>query len=194
MTGVVTVVLWAVARPFLRLVSMVSLTGDQFGRIVPAAGSGPMSRVWQRMRGGPMEDRQARWWDERRTAEGGYSDLDSPRPEAEPGGGPVPARRAGRRPNEIAPTPPPELVPAARRPALPSGPDGFGAGGGMPSWSEPGDVDERVIYRRPDAVPLRPGSARPVQPELVDGVPVYRIYRPRTAQPIYYPAGSRDAH
>jgi hypothetical protein len=174
---------------------MVSLTGDQFGRIVPAAGTGPMSRVWQRMRGGPAEDRQARWWEERRTAAGEYGDVVGARPEAEPGpGGRVPARRAGRRPDEIEPTPPPALVPGARRPALPSGPDGFGGAGGMPSWAEPGEVDDRVIYRRPDAVPLRPGAARPVQPEIVDGVPVYRIYRPRTAQPIYYPAGSRDAH
>jgi hypothetical protein len=195
-TGVVTVVLWAVARPFRRLVSMVSLTGDQFGRIVPSAGTGPMSRVWQRVRGGPVEDRQVRWWDERRTAAGDYRDVDGARPEAEPStGGPVWAGRQGRRPDEIAPTPPPALESAARRPALPSGPDGFfGGGGGMPSWSEPGDVDERVIYRRPDAVPLRPGAARPVHPEIVDGVPIYRIYRPRTRQPIYYPAGSRDAH
>ena len=51
-TGVVTVVLWAVARPFRRLVSMVSLTREQFGSIVPSAGTGPMSRVWQRLRGG----------------------------------------------------------------------------------------------------------------------------------------------
>ena len=40
-TGVVTVVLWAVARPFRRLVSMVSLTNEQFGGIVPGAGTGP---------------------------------------------------------------------------------------------------------------------------------------------------------
>ncbi|MDN5934210.1 MAG: hypothetical protein L0I24_24590, partial [Pseudonocardia sp.] len=54
-TGVVTVVLWAVARPFRRLVSMVSLTREQFGGIVPGAGSGPMSRVWQRKRGGESD-------------------------------------------------------------------------------------------------------------------------------------------
>jgi hypothetical protein len=42
-----------------------------------------------------------------------------------------------------------------------------------------------VIYRRPDAVPLRPGAARPVTPELVDGVPVYRIYRPGRTRPAY---------
>jgi hypothetical protein len=194
-TGVVTVVLWAVARPFRRLVSMVSLTGDQFGRIVPSAGTGPMSRVWQRVRGGPEEDRQARWWDERRNTSGGYVDADGARPEAEPaGGGPVPGGRTGRRAGEIAPTPAPALESAARRPALPPGSDGFGGGGGLPGWADPGEVDERVIYRRPDAVPLRPGAARPVQPEIVEGVPVYRIYRPRAAQPIYYPAGSRDAH
>ena len=40
-TGVVTMVLWAVARPFRRLVSMVSLTRDQFGGIVPGRARGP---------------------------------------------------------------------------------------------------------------------------------------------------------
>ncbi|HVL85116.1 MAG TPA: hypothetical protein VM367_12640, partial [Pseudonocardia sp.] len=66
-TGVVTVVLWAVARPFRRLVSMVSLTREQFGGIVPGVGAGPMARVWQRFRGPDTEaDRQSRWWDERR--------------------------------------------------------------------------------------------------------------------------------
>ena len=49
---------------------------------------------------------------------------------------------------------------------------------GTPRWADPGEVDERVIYRRPDAVTLRPGGARPVTAELVDGQPVYRIYRP----------------
>ena len=74
-TGVVTVVLWAVARPFRRLVSMVSLTNEQFGGIVPGAGTGPMSRVWRRMRGGPDDDRQSRWWEERRTAGDGVRGL-----------------------------------------------------------------------------------------------------------------------
>jgi hypothetical protein len=52
----------------------------------------------------------------------------------------------------------------------------------MPRWDEPDTVEDRTIYRRPDAVPLRPGGARPVQPEIVEGVPVYRIYRPRHAR------------
>ena len=55
-------------------------------------------------------------------------------------------------------------------------------GGRRPLWDEPDVVDDRTIYRRPDAVPLRPGGARPVQAEIVDGVPVYRIYRPRHAR------------
>ena len=84
-TGVVTLVLWAVARPFRRLVSMVSLTREEFGGVVPGAGSGPMSRVWDRMRGGPPEDRQTRWWDERRGAAAGASFPDGGRPEAQPG-------------------------------------------------------------------------------------------------------------
>jgi hypothetical protein len=52
----------------------------------------------------------------------------------------------------------------------------------MPRWDDPDAVDDRTIYRRPDAVPLRPGGVRPVQPEIVEGVPVYRIYRPRPAR------------
>ncbi|MHA6797128.1 hypothetical protein ACVGVM_26980 [Pseudonocardia bannensis] len=185
-TGVVTVVMWAVARPFRRLVSMVSMTREQFGGIVPGAGTGPMSRVWQRVRGGPAEDRQARWWDERRTGGVGGGDPDGSRPEAAPGAGPGPAgARVPRRRTEVEAQPSAALIPAARRPALPAGAGGVGAGAGEPRWADPGEVDERVIYRRPDAVPLRPGGERPVQPELVDGVPVYRIYRPRTAQPAY---------
>lgn len=63
--------------------------------------------------------------------------------------------------------------------------------GGMPSWSDSGDVDDRVIYRRPDTVPLRPGGVRTVQAEIVDGVPVYRIYRPRSDQTSFFPGGGR---
>jgi len=119
-TGVVTVVLWAVARPFRRLVSMVSLTNEQFGGIVPGAGTGPMSRVWRRVRGGVDDDRQSRWWDERRAAAEGFGGYDTARPEAEPvvaqaypaGAGP----RVPRRRTELgAPVQP--SIPAARRPA-----------------------------------------------------------------------------
>ena len=179
-TGVVTVVLWAVARPFRRLVSMVSLTREQFGGIVPGAGSGPMSRVWQRMRGGPEDDRQSRWWDERRGAAAGASFADGGRPEAEaPTRVRATAERITRPRTEIETPSTPAFVPAARRPALPAGGSGIGGGGSTPRWSEPGEVDDRTIYRRPDSVPMRPGAARPVQAEIVDGVPVYRIYRPQ---------------
>ena len=82
-TGVVTVVLWAVARPFRRLVSMVSLTREQFGGIVPGAGTGPMSRVWQRLRGGEVEDRQTRWWEERRGAATSADGSGGARPETD---------------------------------------------------------------------------------------------------------------
>lgn len=186
-TGVVTVVLWAVARPFRRLVSMVSLTNEQFGGIVPGAGTGPMSRVWRRMRGGADDDRQSRWWEERRAAAEGAGAYDAVRPEADPvvaqaypaGAGPrVPRRHPGVEPS-VQPS-----IPSARRPALPGGPNGVGYPPGDPRRADPGEIDDRVIYRRPDAVPLRPGAARPVTPELVDGVPVYRIYRPR-ARPVY---------
>jgi hypothetical protein len=192
-TGVVTVVLWAVARPFRRLVSMVSLTREQFGGIVPGAGTGPLSRVWQRVRGAPPEDRQTRWWDERRGATGLPGDVDGARPEAEPVirvRRPVAEPAAPRR-REAPPAP--VLVPGARRPALLAAPDDGVAGGGRPGWADSGDVDDRVIYRRPDAVPLRPEAVRPVRAEIVDGVPVYRIYRPRSTQAAYGPGGNGRA-
>jgi hypothetical protein len=194
-TGVVTVVLWAVARPFRRLVSMVSLTNEQFGGIVPGAGAGPMSKVWRRMRGATDDDRQARWWEERRNAAEGFGGYGAPRPEAEP----VVAQaspsgawaRAPRRRTEIEAASTPRVT-AARRAALPGGPSGIGVTPGPPpGWADPGEVDERVIYRRPDAVPLRPGGARPVAAEMVDGTPVYRIYRSTRTRPAYVSGGGR---
>jgi hypothetical protein len=194
-TGVVTVVLWAVARPFRRLVSMVSLTREQFGGIVPGAGTGPLSRVWQRVRGGPVEDRQSRWWEERRNASTSAGYPAGARPEAEPAmrvsaaadDSPAPRSR------QAEPSASPTFVPAARRPALPGGQDGPMSDGGRASWADPADVDDRVIYRRPDAVPLRPGGVRPVQAEIVDGVPVYRIYRPYSTRAAFTPPGSGRA-
>jgi hypothetical protein len=193
-TGVVTVVLWAVARPFRRLVSMVSLTREQFGGIVPGAGTGPLSRVWQRVRGVPedADDRQTRWWDERRGAMASAGRSEGLRPESEPGlrvaapAADVPAPRSAG-PDTSSPA----FVPSARRPALPAPPDDAVTTGGLPSWNDSGDVDDRVIYRRPDAVPMRPGDVRPVQAEIVDGVPVYRIYRPRAEQTVFFPGGDR---
>lgn len=186
-TGVVTVVLWAVARPFRRLVSMVSLTREQFGGIVPGVGGGPMSRMWTRLRGVESgdADRQTRWWDERRATTADPAADGGARPEAEPG--------STGRAREPRPAPTPAVVPtvtadplprpASRRP-LP-GVDGWAADG-APTWSDTVEADDRVIYRRSDDVPLRPGvTARPVQPELVDGVPVYRIYRPPAPSPVY---------
>lgn len=200
-TGVVTVVLWAVARPFRRLVSMVSLTRESFGGIVPSAGAGPMSWLWQRLRGREVDDRQARWWSERQRDGGGargYPDVD--RPEAGEGlripvqatatvlrrrAGPDPARDPHRVRTPLA---------APRRPALPAGPDPYAADRGWPSWSQRGgadpvEIDERVLYRRPDAVPPRPGDVRPAPAELIDGEPVYRIYRPGSRRTGYVPTG-----
>jgi hypothetical protein len=172
---------------------MVSLTNEQFGGIVPGAGSGPMSRVWRRVRGASDDDdRQTRWWEERRNATEGFSGYSAARPEAEPvvaqawpaGAG----ARTVRRRTELEPAAQASIS-AARRPALPAGPNGIGTGPPTPSWADPGEVDDRVIYRRPDAVPLRPGRARPVAAELVDGAPVYRIYRPNRTRPAYSGGG-----
>jgi len=184
-TGVVTVVLWAVARPFRRLVSMVSLTREQFGGIVPGAGTGPMSRVWQRLRGGEVDDRQTRWWEERRGAATGADGSGGARPETDTHVRvPAQARRVVPPAPALQPPAQPPLVPTARRAALHAGAGGIGVGAGRrpPPWDEPDVIDDRTIYRRPDAVPLRPGGARPVHAEIVDGVPVYRIYRPRPAR------------
>jgi hypothetical protein len=147
-----------------------------------------MSRVWRRVRGASDDDRQARWWDERRAAGEGFAGWSASRPEAEPvvataypaGAGP----RAPRRRTEVEPVGT-ASIPAPRRPALQAGADGFGPTTTRPPWVDPSEVDERVIYRRPDAVPLRPGGARPVAAEIVDGTPVYRIYRPGRTRPAY---------
>ncbi|SDF46575.1 hypothetical protein [Pseudonocardia oroxyli] len=171
-TGVVTVVLWAVARPFRRLVSMVSLTRDQFGGIVPGAGGGPMSRVWQRMRGPEPESRQGRWWDERRVGSAG-GDPDAVRPEAEYHAPPVQGTVTQAGPGARTPRRHPQPVAPAQRGALPA------VGGGAqaiaarpPARTDPGEIDERVIYRR------RAPEVRAAEPEVVDGTTVYRIYRP----------------
>jgi hypothetical protein len=192
-TGVTTVVLWAVARPFRRLAAMVSLTGEQFGGVVPGAGSGPMTRMWRRLRGpgfaSESDDRQNRWWDERRadTVRGG--EPFAVRPEtvaAQASATVVPERgyaggwRPGDRPGAVRERPS-ESLEQTRRRALTGGAGRMGAvgggyaPGGYPGRADPSVIDDSVLYRRPDAVPQRPRS-EPVQPELVDGVPVYRIY------------------
>ncbi|MEJ2869730.1 hypothetical protein WCD74_18325 [Actinomycetospora sp. OC33-EN08] len=61
-TGVVTVILWAVSRPFRRLTSMVSLTREQVGGMLPASGSGALGRFLGRGGSGGREDS---WWGER---------------------------------------------------------------------------------------------------------------------------------
>jgi hypothetical protein len=197
-TGVTTVVLWAVARPFRRLVSMVSLTREQFGGVVPGAGTGPMSRMWQRLRGSEADDRQQRWWEERRADASRPPERGAYRPETVQAtatvvpeqryaGGWRPSERGGQLDGPGAPA----IGSVGSRRALGGGGGGLGVSGGFrPGGAEPGEVDERVIYRRPDALPDRP-RRQPVQPELVDGVPVYRIYRPRPVQPIYPSGGGR---
>jgi hypothetical protein len=205
-TGVTTVVLWAVARPFRRLVAMVALTREQFAGVVPGAGGGPMSWVWQRLRGGAAserDERQRRWWDERRADASHPPEPGAYRPESvspQATATVVPEQRyaGGWRPSErgqLDPTRFPEVPSGAPRRALGPGTGGLGAVGGYrPSGLDPGEVDDRLIYRRPDArldaLPDRP--RQPIQPELVDGVPVYRIYRPRPVRPVY-PYGGRDA-
>ncbi len=202
-TGVTTVVLWAVARPFRRLVAMVSLTREQFGGVVPGAGDGPMSRAWQRVRGtSAADDRQQRWWDERRaggpgpggpgdgterpetvSARASASVLHRGVPEQGFAGGWRPPRRTG----VSGGVGDGHQLSSAQRRALTGGQPPLGgmgavypfgsAGSSHQNGNEPAEHDERVIYRRPDAAPERPRQ-QPVQAELVEGIPVYRIYRP----------------
>jgi hypothetical protein len=195
-TGVTTVVLWAVARPFRRLVSMVALTREQFGGVVPGAGTGPMSRMWQRMRGSEADDRQQRWWEDRRADASRPPERGAYRPETVQAtatvvpeqryaGGWRPSERGGQLDGPGASV----IGSGGSRRALGGGGAGLGVSGGYrPGGAEPGEIDDRVIYRRPDALPDRP-RRQPVHPELVDGVPVYRIYRPRPVQPIYPTGG-----
>ena len=182
-TGVVTVVLWAVARPFRRLVSMVSLTREQFGGIVPGAGTGPMSRVVaahaRRRRRRPavaLVGRAAQRGRGRRTA----TAASGPRPSRvarRPGAAParVPRRRHRGRGPAAAEHPGGAAPGAARRtPAAWAGRRRAAAVGRprrdrRPRRSTAGPTPSRCV----------PAAARPVQAELVDGVPVYRIYRPR---------------
>jgi hypothetical protein len=62
-TGVVTVILWAVSRPFRRLTSMVMVTREQVGGIFPAAGTGALGRAFGRLRG--ADSHEDSWWGER---------------------------------------------------------------------------------------------------------------------------------
>jgi len=87
------------------------------------------------------------------------------------------AARQPRRRSEVTPGGAAAIGASGRR-ALPAGASGTPArAGGVPGRSDPGEVDERVIYRRPDATPPRPRTPA-LDPEVVDGVSVYRIYRP----------------
>ena len=128
-TGVVTVVLWAVARPFRRLVSMVSLTREQFGGIVPGAGTRPdvagvaaAARRRGRRPADPLVGGAARRGRGRRRLRrraGPRPSPTCPRPGAGPRGHP-------RRRTEVeAPARPRASRPPAGRPCLP-GADGVG--------------------------------------------------------------------
>lgn len=187
-TGVVTVVMWALARPFRRLAAMVSLTRDQMSGFLPPAGSGALSRL---MPG--STSRQDDWWTERRGTSG---TGDGWRPE-----GSTPPSTAGAGTDIVAPGPlrvdservgssaehaaDPAAALAARRVAqraLPAGASTSMAGGAprsdrdaTPARAAISDAD-RSLYR---SVAARTGGPRrPVQAELVDGAPVYRVYRP----------------
>jgi hypothetical protein len=184
-TGVVTVVFWALSRPFRRLTAMVSLTRDQLGGVLPPAGAGVFGRM---LGAGRAPDRQDDWWAERRTSAGGSwgsgwrpEGTVPARSDAEPttavDGGPlrVDSERVG------AGDPVAALAgrSAARR-ALPSGGStGSPRGDRDPSPARVRSEADRNLYRSVAAgTGDSGGPRRPVEAELVDGAPVYRIYRP----------------
>ncbi|MHC1557972.1 hypothetical protein ACR9E3_03400 [Actinomycetospora sp. C-140] len=197
-TGVVTIVLWALARPFRRLSAMVTLTRDQMSGFLPPAGSGALSRFLPR-----SPQRQDDWWSERRgaaTAGDGWRPESTGPTRADPAtadvatvAGPmrVDSERvgAGGAPAHDAD---PAAALASRRAAQRALPAGAATTGttAVPGGTPRGDRDptparaavsdaDRSLYR---SVAARSGDAggpqRPVQAELVDGAPVYRIYRP----------------
>ena len=199
-TGVVTIVMWALARPFRRLAAMVSLTRDQMSGVLPPAGGGALSRF---LPGSPS--RQDDWWTERRGTGGAGGDVWRPEGTtpsrtaastegtgtdiAAPGPMRVDSERVGSTPGHAAD---PAAALAARRAAqralpggavtpVPGGPP-RGDRDATPARAAVSDAD-RSLYRsvaaaRPDAAGDAGGPRRPVQAELVDGAPVYRIYRP----------------
>ncbi|HEY2225217.1 hypothetical protein [Actinomycetospora sp.] len=147
-TGVVTVILWAVSRPFRRLTSMVSLTREQVGGFFPASGTGALGRAVGRMRG--ADPHEESWWGERVERRRGGSML---RPE-ESGGDEAVRARSGRAVHVDS-----EIV----RPTT-----------GSPGSSGPRDgVPHREIDASRPALP----RAAPRVPE-VDGAPSQRLYRP----------------
>ncbi|MDL5155045.1 hypothetical protein [Actinomycetospora termitidis] len=122
-TGVVTVILWAVSRPFRRLTSMVSLTREQVSGVLPASGSGAIGRALGRL-GGPG-GREDSWWGERVERRSGAGRI---RPEETD---PVTDRATRTRTvhvdsEVVRPDPSTAAAPRreidAARPALPSGP------------------------------------------------------------------------
>ncbi|PVZ11138.1 hypothetical protein C8D89_104353 [Actinomycetospora cinnamomea] len=200
-TGVVTIVLWAVARPFRRLSAMVSLTRDQMGGFLPpAGGGGVLSRFLPR-----TPTKQDDWWSERRAAGGAGGDVwrpegsTPPRTDATPtagdaagaGAAPGPLRvdseRVGPAAGHAADPAAALASRTAARRALPRG------AGAVPGGDPRGDRDptparaqvsdaDRSLYRSVAARAAESGEAggprSPVRAELVDGAPVYRIYRP----------------
>jgi hypothetical protein len=149
-TGVVTVILWAVSRPFRRLTSMVSLTREQVGGFFPASGTGALGRALGRARGADPHEQS--WWGERVERRRGGSML---RPE-ESGGDEAARAHPGRTVHVDS-----EIV----RPNAESS-------GSRSSGSRDGVPHREIDASRP-ALP----RAAPRVPE-VDGAPSQRIYRP----------------
>lgn len=155
-TGVVTVILWAVSRPFRRLTSMVSLTREQVGGFFPGAGTGALGRAFGRLRG--TDAHEDSWWGERVERRRGGSML---RPEESGVDEAAAGARAGRTVHVDS-----EVL----RPTSGASPHR------ERTASRDGGPRREIDATRP-ALP----AAAPV-PE-VDGAPSQRIYRPSARRP-----------
>ena len=152
----------------------------------PAAG--PMSRVWQRLRGGRADDRQSRWWSERQRGAAASASTRTAAARRPTPGVRIPAQATAtavrRAPGRRA-EPPSARTPLHGHP--PPGPAGRPGRFGPDRARRAGPTATARTRRdrRPGALPPARRACRcgPVGPgrspaELVDGETVYRIYRP----------------
>ena len=165
-TGVVTVVMWALARPFRRLAAMVSLTRDQMSGFLPPAGTGALSRLPAGVDVAPgrLVDRTARHGRHRRRRlaprgqhPGAHRAGDAPRPaptSSAPGPLRVDSERVGHTQAHAAD---PAAALAARRAAQRALPGGTSTG--MSAGAPRGDRDATPAAAPRSATPTAASTA-----------------------------------
>lgn len=161
-TGAVTYFFWSLAMPFKRLASMLSLTTQS---ITPNQPSGLVANLWRRYLGG-SNDRQTRWWKQRKAEAEHKAQSTGGRPEGEP--------RSTRR---LTPVEKPVATQTSTRSSTPvEQPRGK---------AREAEVDPQPIYRRPGQPPTvvaKQGDDGAYNITSDSGEPprIYRSRRPRT--------------